>query len=151
MIPRLSYFEWHPFSTFSSAHDKEIVIYVKNLGKWTENLFKIAGVPGQPTTVSVYVEGPYGSHSIAISDIKYKNFLCFAGGIGVTPIISTVKDILYESKLGRPVSNLSFIWTGRERSIVESIINQDELISLLPTPNSSILKTFYHLSSGGAA
>lgn len=98
MIPSLSYFQWHPFSTFSSAHENEILLFVKSLGDWTSLLYKLAGEPGSPILVNAYVDGPYGLHSIALSDDKYQNFLCFAGGIGITPIISTVKDLLYNHK-----------------------------------------------------
>ncbi len=49
---------------------------------------------------------------------KYHNFVCISGGIGVTPIWSTAKEILHETKQGRVVQNLHFIWSGRDSSIV---------------------------------
>lgn len=43
MIPKLSYLQWHPFSVFSASYEEEIVFYVKCLGDWTGELYKMAG------------------------------------------------------------------------------------------------------------
>ncbi|KAL4441147.1 hypothetical protein ABPG74_002097 [Tetrahymena malaccensis] len=149
MIPKISYFQWHPFSVFSASYEDEIVIYVKSLGDWTSELYKIAGDQGKPTEVKGYVDGPYGYHSISIEGDKYKNFLCISGGIGVTPIISTAKEILHQMEKGRPISNLHFIWTGRDSAIVQSVVKPGDLKNLITQDDKNILKTFYHYSDKG--
>ena len=73
--------------------------------------------------------------------------MCISGGIGVTPIISTAKELLHEKKEGRPINNLTFIWTGRDKEIVNKIVHADELDKLLKQEEKSILHTFYHLTS----
>ncbi|EAR94978.1 ferric reductase-like transmembrane component family protein (macronuclear) [Tetrahymena thermophila SB210] len=149
MIPKISYLQWHPFSVFSASYEDEVVFYVKSLGDWTRELYKIAGEQGKPTILKGYLDGPYGYHSIGIEGDKYKHFLCISGGIGVTPIISTAKEILKQMEKGRPVNSLHFIWTGRDSAIVESVLKPDELRSLLNQDDSSILKNFYHYSDKG--
>jgi len=71
MIPRLSYFQWHPFSVATCDIDKNVEFYIKNLGDWTKLLFDLAGNPGKPTVLFAYLDGPYGSHSIAVDSNKY--------------------------------------------------------------------------------
>ncbi|EWS74548.1 ferric reductase-like transmembrane component family protein (macronuclear) [Tetrahymena thermophila SB210] len=149
MIPHLSYFQWHPFSVFSASYEEEMVFYVKSLGNWTGDLYEIAGKPGQPTSYRAYIDGPYGSHSISIEGDKYQNFLMISGGIGVTPIISTAKELLAEIDDGRPVKNLHFIWTGRDSALVEGVFEPGDLKSLLHQDEANILQTFYHYSAEG--
>ncbi|KAL4441149.1 hypothetical protein ABPG74_002099 [Tetrahymena malaccensis] len=149
MIPHLSYFQWHPFSVFSASYEEEMVFYVKSLGNWTSDLYDIAGKPGQPTSYKAYLDGPYGSHSISIDGDKYQNFLMISGGIGVTPIISTAKELLSEIDDGRPVKNLHFIWTGRDSALIEGVFEPGDLKSLLYQEEVNILQTFYHYSAEG--
>ncbi|KAL4489822.1 hypothetical protein ABPG72_022462 [Tetrahymena utriculariae] len=149
MIPKLSYLQWHPFSVFSASYEDEVVLYVKSLGDWTSELYKTAGEQGKPTIIQGYLDGPYGYHSIGIEGDKYKHFLCISGGIGVTPIISTAKELLKQMEKGRSVNSLHFIWTGRDSAIVESVLKPDDLRSLLNQDDSSILKNFYHYSDKG--
>lgn len=78
-----------------------------------------------------YLDGPYGIHSVFIRGNKYKNFMCVSGGIGVTPIISTAKELLYQKTQGRPLDNLTFIWAGRDKEIVSKIVHADELDFML--------------------
>ncbi|EDK31756.1 ferric reductase-like transmembrane component family protein (macronuclear) [Tetrahymena thermophila SB210] len=149
MIPKLGYLQWHPFSVFSASYEEEIVFYVKCLGDWTTQLYQIAGEQGKPTIFKGYLDGPYGYHSISIEGDKYKNFLCISGGIGVTPIISTAKELLHQIEQGRPINSLYFIWTGRDSAIVQSVLKPDDLRSLLNQDDATILQNFYHYSDKG--
>lgn len=77
----------HPFSIASSAEQPEkIEMTIKELGKFTRTIKDIQ--PGQ----EVYVDGAYG----AFSCDRYpdaKALILIAGGIGITPIMSTIRTL----------------------------------------------------------
>lgn len=77
----------HPFSIASSAEKPEqIEMTIKELGKFTTTIKNIQ--PGQ----EVYVDGAYGSFSCD----RYpdaKALILIAGGIGITPIIGTIRTL----------------------------------------------------------
>lgn len=95
MIPKLTYFQWHPFSVASAPHQDNIIFYVKSLGDWTRALYNLSGEKGNAVSVKGYIDGPYGNHSISIDNNKYEHFLCISGGVGITPIISTAKELVH--------------------------------------------------------
>lgn len=80
--------EWHPFSISSNSADKGLSITVKNLGSYTSTLAKIA-----PTLVGekVKIEGAYGRFSF--KNFKKRHQVWIAGGIGITPFLSMIKDV----------------------------------------------------------
>ncbi|XP_024926743.3 respiratory burst oxidase homolog protein B [Ziziphus jujuba] len=94
----ISPFEWHPFSITSAPGDDYLSIHVQAAGDWTKqlrNLFsKVPAIPRE--TVRLSVDGPYGAPA---QDYKeYEVLLLIGLGIGVTPLISIVKDVLNNIK-----------------------------------------------------
>jgi len=77
----------HPFSLTSSAEDAtHLAFSIKELGDFTSTIKNLT--PGQ----KVYVEGPYGSFTVD----RYpgaRSFMFIAGGIGITPFISTLRTL----------------------------------------------------------
>ena len=68
------------------------------------------------------MEGPYGSLSLDIDDVRYKTALCVSGGIGVTPCQSIGKSLLHQHRvLGRQLKNFRFVWAVRNTKIVRDI------------------------------
>lgn len=77
----------HPFSIASCQSDlPRISFIIRNLGDYTSrlNTLKI----GQP----VYVDGPYGSMSLAESN-RSKAILLIAGGAGIGPMLSLLRGL----------------------------------------------------------
>lgn len=76
----------HPFSFSGSAHGdgSEVEFTIKELGDWTRRV-KLA-TPG----TRAFVDGPHGALS-ADRHADAKAFALFAGGIGITPMISHVR------------------------------------------------------------
>ncbi|GFQ01942.1 respiratory burst oxidase homolog protein c [Phtheirospermum japonicum] len=142
----VSPFEWHPFSITSAPRDDYVSVHIRTLGDWTEQLkfvFSEACQPpptgksgllraesadcwqgeNNPKFPKVLIDGPYGAPTQ-----EYKNYdvvLLVGLGIGATPMISVVKDI---------VNNIKAM-EEEENAIEEGIVAGDG-----PSPHSSTPK-----------
>ncbi|EAZ13446.1 hypothetical protein OsJ_03364 [Oryza sativa Japonica Group] len=107
--PAVSPFEWHPFSITSAPGDDYLSIHVRQLGDWTRELKRVFAAACEPpaggksgllradeTTKKILpkllIDGPYGSPAQDYS--KYDVLLLVGLGIGATPFISILKDLL---------------------------------------------------------
>ncbi|PUZ65085.1 hypothetical protein GQ55_3G194900 [Panicum hallii var. hallii] len=107
--PAVSPFEWHPFSITSAPGDDYLSIHVRQLGDWTRELKRVFSAACEPpvggksgllradeTTKKalpkLLIDGPYGSPAQDYS--KYDVLLLVGLGIGATPFISILKDLL---------------------------------------------------------
>ncbi|BFI31287.1 ferric-chelate reductase [Marchantia polymorpha subsp. ruderalis] len=108
LFPSVSRFEWHPFSVASSPLDdtNQISIYIKPLGGYTKNLHSVlvnsnkskeAGMLVCPFSFKLALEGPYGDESSFY--LKYRSLVLVAGGIGITPFLAILRDILHRHRL----------------------------------------------------
>ncbi|XWS51534.1 hypothetical protein CRYUN_Cryun12cG0184300 [Craigia yunnanensis] len=108
----VSPFEWHPFSITSAPGDDYLSVHIRTLGDWTRQLRTVfSEVCQQPTNGKsgllradclqgtnnpnfprVLVDGPYGAPAQDYK--KYEVVLLVGLGIGATPMISIVKDIV---------------------------------------------------------
>ncbi|KAI3965042.1 hypothetical protein MKX01_013973 [Papaver californicum] len=152
--PDVSPFEWHPFSLTSAPGDDYVSVHIRTLGDWTtelRNLFQQVcdAPPTQPkkgrlarmetTAVTNFeqsrtsfprlqIDGPYGAP--AQNYKKYDILLLIGLGIGATPFISILKDLLHNIKLGDMEGSISngrgkgpgrayFYWVTREQASFE--------------------------------
>ncbi|CAM6086774.1 unnamed protein product [Calypogeia fissa] len=103
--PTVSKLQWHPFSITSAPGDDYLSVHVRILGDWTTEfykLFKEALLSGTDSFPELYIDGPYGAPS---QDFKKYDVVLLVGlGIGATPYISILKDILNNR---RDISNSS--------------------------------------------
>ncbi|XP_028203291.1 respiratory burst oxidase homolog protein E-like [Glycine soja] len=113
--PKISPFEWHPFSITSAPGDDCLSVHIRTVGDWTQELKhlltkeddKLPSVNchakfgelmqldqrGQPRLL---VDGPYGAPAQ-----DYQNFdvlLLIGLGIGATPFISILRDLLNNTR-----------------------------------------------------
>jgi respiratory burst oxidase len=114
--PAVSPFEWHPFSITSAPGDDYISVHIRTLGDWTEELKRVFAAAGasEPPAIAktqaetteksegkslpkLFVDGPYGAP--AQDYAKYDVLLLVGLGIGATPFISILKDLLMNIKL----------------------------------------------------
>ncbi|XP_004492338.1 putative respiratory burst oxidase homolog protein H isoform X2 [Cicer arietinum] len=123
--PDISSFEWHPFSITSAPGDEYLSVHIRTLGDWTtelRNTFAKACEPqsaqprgtlmrmetranasfdhSRPRYPKILIKGPYGAPA---QSYKHYDVLLLIGlGIGATPMISILKDILNHMKKGSP-------------------------------------------------
>uniref|UniRef100_A0A1D1YKS8 ferric-chelate reductase (NADH) n=1 Tax=Anthurium amnicola TaxID=1678845 RepID=A0A1D1YKS8_9ARAE len=137
-VRELSRLQWHPFSVSSSPLDgrNHISILIKVLGEWTEKLREIiTSVPEQPhaalnfkpNSLTASVEGPYG-HEVAYH-LMYENLILVAGGIGISPFLAVLSDILHRIEEKRPClpRNILVIWAvkkSKELSLLSVVDSQ---------------------------
>ncbi|KAI8544132.1 hypothetical protein RHMOL_Rhmol08G0271900 [Rhododendron molle] len=112
----VSPFEWHPFSITSSPGDDYLSVHIRTLGDWTQQLKTVFSEVCQPppngksgllradclqgennpNLPRVLIDGPYGAPAQDYK--KYEVVLLVGLGIGATPMISIVKDIVNNMK-----------------------------------------------------
>ncbi|MCD9560932.1 hypothetical protein HAX54_019795 [Datura stramonium] len=130
-IRELSWLQWHPFSVSSSPLDGKhhLAILIKVLGDWTEKLkgnilnLSVEQSETEPLLqhsrkITASVEGPYGHESPY--HLTYENLILVAGGIGISPFLAILSDILHRVNDSRPClpRNILIVW---------AIKNSDEL------------------------
>ncbi|KAJ0973492.1 hypothetical protein J5N97_021451 [Dioscorea zingiberensis] len=115
----VSPFEWHPFSITSAPEDDYLSVHIRTLGDWTRQLKAVFSEVCQPPTGGksgllradyvhgansphpnfprVLIDGPYGAPAQDYK--KYEVVLLVGLGIGATPFISILKDIVNNMKL----------------------------------------------------
>ncbi|CAL0328231.1 unnamed protein product [Lupinus luteus] len=98
----ISSFEWHPFSITSAPDDDYLSVHIRASGDWTTELINRFEQVLYP---KIMIKGPYGAP--AQNYKKYKVVLLIGLGIGATPMISILKDLLNHIKIRSPQHVLS--------------------------------------------
>ncbi|XP_028763556.1 respiratory burst oxidase homolog protein A-like isoform X1 [Neltuma alba] len=128
--PQISSLEWHPFSLTSGPQDDYLSVHIRTLGDWSNQIyahFQEAVLSRGHSCPTLYIDGPYGA--AAQDYVKYDIVVLIGLGIGATPFISILKDILNgvqappsdhrglrERSLGKKPLKAYFYWTTREQS-----------------------------------
>ncbi|MDO8668507.1 MAG: ferredoxin reductase family protein [bacterium] len=79
----------HPFTIVSSPGESELRFAVKTQGRFTRALLKLKSGD------EVIVDGPFG---IFTAEDRAKDLVFIAGGVGIAPFISLIKDRLADKK-----------------------------------------------------
>jgi len=134
-FPSLSLQEWHPFSIASGPSDPHVDIYIKALGDHTKKIVKHAEeCAAKNKQVKVRSDGPYGT--LPFNHCRYGSIVFVAGGIGITPVISVLKDIYgagSAKKHHHCIRNVSVVWIvphACEASLFSTELNSIHLKSL---------------------
>jgi predicted ferric reductase len=97
-VPEIDPVAWHPFTISSAPLDGVTTHHIRNMGdeEWTGMLYSLAAAhEADGVHMQVNVDGPYGG---LVGIENYTDFLMIAGGIGVTPIHSIVRQLYFHMK-----------------------------------------------------
>ncbi|CAH2208114.1 jg19220 [Pararge aegeria aegeria] len=88
----VSMLEWHPFTAVEvpTQSQRLFVIWIKVKGDWTECLEKLLNEKG--INLTILIDGPFSSPMEGIC--KDRIAICVAAGVGITPFVSILRDIL---------------------------------------------------------
>ena len=104
-ISQASYFQWHPISVCSYCRDThELTFVIKNVGDWTAKICDVVHNYGSEDDIlsdmKVRLTGPHGRLRFNIgadsqtNTYQYEKIILIAGGIGCTPMISTLQWLI---------------------------------------------------------
>ncbi|CAI2162458.1 10792_t:CDS:2 [Funneliformis geosporum] len=115
--PPVSWIAWHPisFSSAPSIMDDGVhfaSIHMKVQGGFSKNLYMKAQGGAEHTRVplNLRIDGPYGKPSIDF--MQYRTVALICGGIGITPMISILRDLVDRQVGGMPIVTqaIYFMW-----------------------------------------
>ncbi|XP_057422309.1 respiratory burst oxidase homolog protein A-like [Lotus japonicus] len=131
--PAVSPFEWHPFSITSAPGDDYLSVHIRQLGDWTQELKRVFSEACEPpvsgksgllradettkkSLPKLKIDGPYGAPA---QDYKKYDVLLLVGlGIGATPFISILKDLINNIiKMEELADSISDISRGSDLSV----------------------------------
>ncbi|XP_052737663.1 NADPH oxidase 4 [Bicyclus anynana] len=109
----VSLLEWHPFTAVEipTQTQRVFVIWIKIKGDWTECLEKLLNEKG--TNLTILIDGPFSSPMEGISSSRIA--ICVAAGVGITPFVSALRDILQNPRSRLP-NRIHLIWIVRHES-----------------------------------
>ncbi|KAJ8754927.1 hypothetical protein K2173_015439 [Erythroxylum novogranatense] len=145
-IGRLSWLQWHPFSVSSSPLDGKyhMCFLIKVLGTWTDKLKQHISnklLEAEPhriyKKITASVEGPYGHESPY--HLMYENLILVAGGIGISPFLAILSDVLHRTHQGRPClpRNILVVWAIKKSDEL-SLFSAIDMDSICPNFSSKL-------------
>ncbi|XP_045783911.1 NADPH oxidase 4-like [Maniola jurtina] len=125
----VSVLEWHPFTAVEipTQSQRLFVIWIKVKGDWTESLEKLINERG-PNNLTILIDGPFSSPMEGVCASKVA--ICIAAGVGITPFVSVLKDLLINPRSRLP-GRIHLIWIVRHES---------ELIWIAKLANDTIMQ-----------
>ena len=109
--------EWHPFTLSSSpTRPESLQVTVRGSGDWT------CGIDSLQKGERVYVHGPFGRFS-HLFEADNKDIIMIAGGIGITPMLSMLREIYDIGDQRR----ITLLWSNQT---AQHEFNRDELITI---------------------
>ncbi|XP_037486618.1 ferric reduction oxidase 2-like isoform X1 [Triticum dicoccoides] len=106
-VPCVSRLQWHPFSVTSSSslEPDTLSVVIKNRGGWTQKLYEtVSSLPPSGGHLGVSVEGPYSPAAGVTSFLGHDSLVMISGGIGITPFISVIRELVYQSSVAETAS-----------------------------------------------
>ncbi|OQR84573.1 ferric reductase [Achlya hypogyna] len=89
--PDIAALEWHPFTISSAPDDMYLTLHIRVAGDWTGALYDALST--HSLAQGVFIDGPIGAPATA--NDQYATIVLVGGGIGVTPFISILRDLIH--------------------------------------------------------
>lgn len=120
-VPKISDFQWHPFTIASGGGHTEFSVLFATVGDWTrefkEMLVDAQNRPEPHPYPKICVRGGYGAPAEGMKDKKH--IILVGGGVGATPFLSFLSNICESAQRGaldqfKGVETAVFYWLSRE-------------------------------------
>ena len=113
----------NPFSIASCSQQKssEISFLIKDVGDFTHQISQLQ--IGQ----KVFIDGPYGNFGTEASLVEHDELVMIAGGIGIAPMISVLRQIERDQDPKVLAKKILLIYGNR---VVEQAVNLKEMMNL---------------------
>ncbi|KAL9186835.1 hypothetical protein ACHAXT_010555 [Thalassiosira profunda] len=109
MLPWLSKNQFHAFSVYPSQRKGHSQICISKAGGWTGELMSEISVPAhKPAFVAGPFLSPFNSPAM-----DRENLIAVASGIGITPIVSLMKQYLHTQRC------INLVWICRDPGLLE--------------------------------
>eukprot|EP00929_Paragymnodinium_shiwhaense_P099732 TRINITY_DN6153_c0_g1_i1.p1 TRINITY_DN6153_c0_g1~~TRINITY_DN6153_c0_g1_i1.p1 ORF type:complete len:586 (-),score=38.63 TRINITY_DN6153_c0_g1_i1:340-2097(-) len=86
-----------------------------------------ATIVSKTRTFTCLVEGPYGALSVDLKE-PYSRTLFVCGGIGATPLLSVLKDLLH-SWSAKQLETVTFLWSVRDWATVATLLRDSQILT----------------------
>ncbi|GAB7348101.1 hypothetical protein MBLNU459_g6125t2 [Dothideomycetes sp. NU459] len=127
-MPGISVFENHPFTIaslcsddFPSAYGEEyrdMVLVFRPFGGFTKKVLKSAIEHGPWHTYRAFIDGPYGGMGRSMD--AFDHVVLFAGGSGITALVSQLLDLIKRMREGKAVTRtVQVIWALKRPETME--------------------------------
>lgn len=104
----------HPFTISSDPHEQDLRFTIKNTGRFTKALLELKNGD------EIIIDGPFGTFTLKDNG---KSIVLIAGGIGIAPFLSMIRDNLFNEK----DKNIFLLYGAKTRT---EIISREELDSI---------------------
>jgi predicted ferric reductase len=139
--PQISACEWHPFSISSSPHDVEATFHIKGMDTgrhtWTGKLHALVESLAAPQDLVLRIDGPYGP----LLSFPAPRVVLVAGGIGITPMQSTLRHLLQTADATDRASGLQrlhLVWGSRTPRVFDIFSDGLDLTELPPSVSTAV-------------
>lgn len=127
-IPGISAFENHPFTIASLCSDdfpseygprhRDMVLVFRPFGGFTRKVVDVAVAKGPWHSHRAFIDGPYGGMQRSLE--AFDHVILFAGGSGITALISHLLDLIKRMRDGKAVTKqVHIIWAFKRPETME--------------------------------
>lgn len=127
-MPGISIFENHPFTVASLCSDdftsdygeqyRDMIIVFRPFSGFTRKVVHAHNENGPWHTYRAFIDGPYGGMQREIA--AFDTVILFAGGSGITAIVSQLLDLIKKMRDGRAVTNrVHVVWALKRPETME--------------------------------
>ena len=127
-MPGISVFENHPFTIASLCSDdfpseygeqfRDMILVFRPFSGFTKKVVNTANEKGPHHTYRAFIDGPYGGMQRELA--AFDTVILFAGGSGITAIVSQLLDLIKRMRDGRAVTKqVHVVWALKRPETME--------------------------------
>ncbi len=144
-MPGVSMFENHPFTIASLCSDdfpsaygeqyRDMVLVFRPFGGFTKKVLETALEHGPWQTYRAFLDGPYGGMRRSMD--SFDHVVMFAGGSGITAVVSQLLDLIKRMRDGKAVTKtVQLVWALKRPETMEWFKEELRICREFAPPNA---------------